>query len=177
MGFLGNYVLPIQKLLRLYKLIEVKSKTSSFSRQTSNVDADHFASVLIRAKRRFMSVLLAFEFLVRNLIVAYHANFLGKTVLLDRSIYDQHTVYSSTIIIDFIRRIMIKPDHVLFLKGDASVFLGRKKEYELQALQLQQDMNLRYLRLRFSRRLNEIDANNSGREVLREALSVLTRNG
>jgi thymidylate kinase len=171
MGFLGGYFLPIEKLSSLYRAIFPRPSIAS---EDKEIEENPLLYTTSSFKLGLMSFLLALEYLVRNTVIIWYAYFRKKTILLDRSIFDQHTKFSKLKIISFLRRFLVKPDIFIFLKGDTSIFFRRKQEYQISTLKFSQEANLEYLRKNFPLKLNELDANQSLQTVHLQAMDLLS---
>ena len=166
MGLLGPYFLPIEALSRIYRLVSLRKpkKKDDLSNQEShdfhNQGTKHF----------FTSGLIALDYFLRNIFVLWNVFILKRVVILDRSIFDQHTKFNSNKFIGIVRRLTLKPDTFIFLKGDVSEIFKRKREYSIEELGKHQTAHLNYLEEEFGENLSVINATDSFKNVLHNAL-------
>ena len=168
MGLLGPYFLPIEALSRIYRLVALikPKKKDDLSNQKSHDFHSH------GTKHFFISGLIALDYFLRNIFVIWNVFILKRVVILDRSIFDQHTRYNSNKFISIVRRLILKPDKFIFLKGDVSEIFKRKKEYSIEELGKHQTAHLNYLEEEFGESLSVINASDSFNNVLHNALKV-----
>lgn len=168
MGLLGPYFLPIEALSRIYRL--VSSRIPKKKDDSLNQESHDFHNQ--GTKNFFISVLIALDYFLRNIFVVWNVFILKRVVILDRSIFDQHTRYNSNKFIGIVRRLTLKPDTFIFLKGDVSEIFKRKREYSIEELGKHQTAHLNYLEEEFGENLSVINATDSFKKVLHNALKV-----
>ena len=168
MGLLGPYFLPIEALSRIYRL--VSSRKPKKKDDSSNQESHDFHNQ--GTKHFFISGLIALDYFLRNIFVVWNVFILKRVVILDRSIFDQHTRFNSNKFIGIVRRLTLKPDTFIFLKGDVSEIFKRKREYSIEELGKHQTAHLNYLEEEFGENLSVINATDSFKNVLHNALMV-----
>ena len=168
MGLLGPYFLPIEALSRIYR--SVSSRKPKKKDDSSNQESHDFHNQ--GTKHFFISGLIALDYFLRNIFVVWNVFILKRVVILDRSIFDQHTRFNSNKFIGIVRRLTLKPDTFIFLKGDVSEIFKRKREYSIEELGKHQTAHLNYLEEEFGENLSVINATDSFKNVLHNALMV-----
>lgn len=169
MGLLGPYFLPIEPLSRIYR--SVSSRKSKKKDDSSNQESHDFHNQ--GTKHFFISSLIALDYFLRNVFVVWNVFILKRLVILDRSIFDQHTRFNSNKFIGIVRRLTLKPDKFIFLKGDVSEIFKRKREYSIEELGKHQTAHLNYLEEEFGENLSVINATDTFKNVLHNALMVI----
>ena len=172
MGMLGPYILPINKLSYLYRLVTRKEIT-----QEDEVDFNHIQnmSLLKKTKQKLVIFLIGIDLILRNLIIIWKIYFQKKILITDRSIFDQHTKFNFNIILRTVRLLSLKPSHFIFLKGNTEEIYERKKEYSPAELQKHQDLHLYYLQNNYLKRLIILDATQTKDRVLMQSLKHITQ--
>tara|TARA_Y100000768_G_scaffold385867_1_gene372939 strand:+ start:617 stop:1939 length:1323 start_codon:yes stop_codon:yes gene_type:complete len=172
MGMLGPYILPINYLSRIYRIILRQEFTKE---DPIDLEKIRNLSTLESIKQRLVFCLIGLDLMIRNLIVLWKIFFLKKILITDRSIFDQHTKFNSSLLLRFIRKISFKPSYFLFLEGDTNKIFNRKKEYSPPELYKHQNLHINFLKNEFQKELIIINAQNSADRVLVDSLLKITK--
>lgn len=172
MGMLGPYILPINQLSKIYRIILRKEFTKEDSVDLNKINNLSFFKSM---KQKLVFCLIGFDLLLRNIIIIWKIFFLKKILITDRSIFDQHTKFNSSFLLRFIRKISFKPSYFLFLEGDTNEIFNRKREYSPSELYKHQNLHINFLKNEFHKELIIVNAQNSVDSVLADSLLKITK--
>lgn len=170
MGFLGGYQLPFYSLKRFAKCL-LKFQMNTVLNEKSGKKTIATSGTYFFLTCSF----LVLEYIFRYLSIFWFSKVEKKHVILDRSIYDQHTPFSNVGALTKLARLAQKPDMFIFLEARIETLLERKQEYDSDQLKEQQKLTLKYLMKEFPEKLFVLNAEDSKTSIFSRTLVIITK--